>query len=109
MGPHEIVSFRRILSAFPVRISIFDLLERTLLPRDLEDIDLVLMGGSGKYSATSTDPWLEVALDSLRLVHASQVPRVRLVLGLSGHGCRNGRRGGARPGAGPKWARTSSC
>ena len=74
MGPHETTSFRRILASLPVRISVFDLLERALLPRDLEGIDLVLMGGSGKYSATSTDPWLDMALDSLRLVHASRVP-----------------------------------
>ncbi|MXV96343.1 MAG: type 1 glutamine amidotransferase [Gemmatimonadetes bacterium] len=84
MGPHELVSFQRILSPFAVRISIFDLLERSLLPRDLEGVDLVLMGGSGKYSATSTDPWLETALDSLRLVHASQVPAFASCWGFQG-------------------------
>lgn len=84
MGPHELVSFQRILAPFAVRISIFDLLERSLLPRDLEGVDLVLMGGSGKYSATSTDPWLEMALDSLRLVHASQVPAFASCWGFQG-------------------------
>ena len=84
MGPHELVSFQRILSPFAVRISIFDLLKRSLLPRDLEGVDLVLMGGSGKYSATSTDPWLKMALDSLRLVHASQVPAFASCWGFQG-------------------------
>ena len=84
MGPHELVSFRRILSPLTVRISIFDLLQRPLLPSDLEGVDLVLMGGSGKYSATSTDPWLEMALDSLRLVHASQVPAFASCWGFQG-------------------------
>ena len=42
------------------------------------------MGGSGKYSAASTDPWLDMALDSLRLVHASQVPAFASCWGFQG-------------------------
>lgn len=84
MGPHETASFRRILAPLPVRISLFDLLDRTLVAGDLDGVDLVLMGGSGKYSATSTDPWLEMALDSLRLVHASRVPAFASCWGFQG-------------------------
>lgn len=84
MGPHETTSFRRILAPLPVRITIFDLLERPLVPGDLNGIDLVLMGGSGQYSATSTDPWLDVALGSLRTVHASRVPAFASCWGFQG-------------------------
>ncbi len=84
MGPHETASFQRILSPFPVRVSLFDLLDRTLVPGDLEGVDLVLMGGSGKYSATTTDPWLGTALESLRVVHASRVPAFASCWGFQG-------------------------
>ena len=74
MGVHEVRSFKRILAPLSARIDVFDLLIRPLRPRDLDGVDLILIGGSGSYSATSRDPWLEKALDSLRLVHASGVP-----------------------------------
>lgn len=84
MGPHETSSFQRILASLPTRIAVFDLLSRPLQARDLDRVDLVLMGGSGSYSATSTDPWLETALDSLRLVHASRVPAFASCWGFQG-------------------------
>ena len=84
MGPHETASFRRIMASLPAEIAVFDLLGRQLHRRDLEGIDLVLMGGSGSYSATSADPWLETALDSLRLVHASRVPAFASCWGFQG-------------------------
>ena len=74
MAPHEIDSFRRILAPLGATIEIFDLLSGPLRASRLQGVDLVLMGGSGSYSATSTEPWLEVALESLRLVHDSGVP-----------------------------------
>ena len=84
MGPHEITSFRRVLSPFDVDVAIFDLLTRSLSARNLGDVDLVLMGGSGDYSATSRAPWLERALDSLRQVHASGVPAFASCWGFQG-------------------------
>lgn len=74
MSGHETASFERSLAPRAVRIEIFDLLERLLAPEDLEDVDLVLMGGSGAYSAAKGGPWFPTALDSLRNVHASGVP-----------------------------------
>lgn len=74
MSGHEIASFERALVPYTVRIAIFDLLDRQLAPRDLEGADLVLMGGSGAYSAATGGPWFATALDSLRTVHASGVP-----------------------------------
>ena len=84
MGPHEITSFLRVLQPLVVDISVFDLLGRSLVRRDLADVDFVLMGGSGDYSAASTDPWLERALDSLREVHASGVPSFASCWGFQG-------------------------
>ena len=74
MSGHEIDSFERVLAPRAVRIDIFDLLGRLLTPRDLEGVDLVLLGGSGAYSAATGGPWFPTALDSLRTVHASGVP-----------------------------------
>ena len=84
MGPHETGSFRRIMAPLPADIAVFDLLSQPLRLRDLEGIDLVLMGGSGSYSATSSDPWLETALDSLRLVHGSGKPAFASCWGFQG-------------------------
>jgi len=84
MGPHETASFRRVMASLPTEIAVFDLLSRPLLARDLDGVDLVLMGGSGSYSATSTEPWLKTALDSLRLVHASRVPAFASCWGFQG-------------------------
>ena len=84
MGPHETASFGRVLSPLAAEISVFDLLGRSLRHGDLDGIDLVLMGGSGSYSATSTDPWLRTALESLRLVHAAQVPAFASCWGFQG-------------------------
>ncbi len=84
MGPHETASFRRILADLPARICVFNLLARPLRPRDLEGIDLVLMGGSGNYSAAGSDPWLDTALRSLRLVHASRIPAFASCWGFQG-------------------------
>lgn len=84
MGPHETASFQRIMAPLPTRIAVFDLLSRPLHASDLDGVDLVLMGGSGSYSATSTEPWLETALASLRLVHAAQVPAFASCWGFQG-------------------------
>ena len=74
MSGHEIASFERALTPRPTRIEVFDLLGGLLCPRDLDGVDLVLLGGSGAYSAAAGGPWLGTALESLRIVHASRVP-----------------------------------
>ncbi len=84
MGPHEATAFRRALSPLPVELASFDLLSRPLTEADLAGIDLVFMGGSGAYSATSAEPWLDVALDSLRRVHASGIPAFASCWGFQG-------------------------
>ncbi len=84
MGPHEVAAFRRALSPLPIELATFDLLSRPLTGADLAGIDLIVMGGSGAYSATSTEPWLDAALDSLRRVHASGIPAFASCWGFQG-------------------------
>ena len=74
MRRHEVEAFARALPAHPDRISVFDLLTGDLTARHLTSIDMVLLGGSGHYSAAAEGLWLERALDSLRMVHASGKP-----------------------------------
>ena len=74
MSGHEIASFERSLSPRPVRIDTFDLLGELLGPRDLDGVSLVVLGGSGAYSAATGGPWFAKALESLRAVHAAGVP-----------------------------------
>ena len=74
MMSHEVASFERALAPIPAEIGVFDLLGGRLRRADLADIELVLLGGSGAYSAAVGGPWLSSALDSLRAVHASGVP-----------------------------------
>ncbi len=84
MGPHEIASFRRALLPFDARIAVFDLLAEPLRPARLRDVELVLMGGSGAYSAAEPAPWLDRALDSLRAVYESGVPAFASCWGFQG-------------------------
>lgn len=74
MRRHEVESFARGLKTVPERVRVFDLLGGALTDADLAGADVVLLGGSGHYSATGEGPWLERALDSLRRVHGSGRP-----------------------------------
>lgn len=84
MGPHEIESFRRALRPFDARIRVFDLLGGPLRLDCLREAELVLMGGSGAYSAAVAAPWLERALESLRTVCESEVPAFASCWGFQG-------------------------
>jgi len=74
MRGQEVNCFARSLSANASQISVFDLLEAPLLEIDIVDVDVILIGGSGHYSAAGEGRWLEVALESLRVVHDSSKP-----------------------------------
>ncbi len=69
MRQHEVESFARVLGVSPEQIGVFDLLHEPLTKQHLNDADMMLLGGSGHYSAAGEGAWLERALDSLRLVH----------------------------------------
>ncbi|WP_298859572.1 type 1 glutamine amidotransferase [uncultured Gimesia sp.] len=74
MRGQEVNCFAKALAANVSQISVFDLLEAPLSEIDLADIDMILIGGSGHYSAAGEGRWLEVALESLRVVHDSRKP-----------------------------------
>jgi len=74
MRSQEVSSFARVLRTTPDWIRVFDLLGGPLTAEHLENIDVVLLGGSGHYSVTDEGPWLDQALDSLRLVHSERKP-----------------------------------
>ena len=75
MREHEVGVFARALNCRPQRIAVFDLLASSITARELNRFDMVLLGGSGHYSAVAEGPWLDRALDSLRLVHAAGKPK----------------------------------
>lgn len=74
MLKQEVACFAEILESDICQIEVFDLLGGPLQEHDLMESDIVLIGGSGHYSAAGEGDWLEVALDSLRLVHDSRKP-----------------------------------
>ncbi|MGE3316707.1 MAG: type 1 glutamine amidotransferase [Planctomycetaceae bacterium] len=74
MRTQEVACFARALETTTARIGVFDLISTALSERDLENVDVVLLGGSGHYSVTENEPWLDRALDSLRVVYDSRKP-----------------------------------
>jgi GMP synthase (glutamine-hydrolysing) len=70
----EIRCFARALQTQPQRISTISLLKQTPTPEQLAQVDVVLLGGSGHYSATSDAPWLDRTLAALQNLHAIGKP-----------------------------------
>ena len=74
MRQHEVASFVRGLSTSPEMIRVFDLLTGRPRARDFDEADMVLLGGSGHYSAAGEGDWLEQALETMREIHALRKP-----------------------------------
>ncbi|WP_339911902.1 type 1 glutamine amidotransferase [Symmachiella dynata] len=74
MQTHEVESFSRVLGVSPERISVHDMLNSRPSPSTTEQADMVLLGGSGHYSAAGEGEWLMRALDYLRQLHAAGKP-----------------------------------
>ncbi|QDU81710.1 GMP synthase [glutamine-hydrolyzing] [Polystyrenella longa] len=55
-------------------VASLDLLYEQLRKHHLQEVDLVMVGGSGNYSVTSEDDWLHRALDSIRFLYESRKP-----------------------------------
>lgn len=64
----EIGCFSRALHCDPAQIEPHDLLEGAPRARQFAAADMVLIGGSGHYSAAGKGDWLERALDALRML-----------------------------------------
>lgn len=74
MAEHEINSFALHLRCDPGQIRTWDLLEGSPDRDVLGACDIVLIGGSGDYSVVQGGPWLESALDAMRLLHDHDKP-----------------------------------
>ncbi len=74
MREQEINCFRRVLLCNGHQITPWDFLASIPQASELDAHDVVLLGGSGEYSATSTDSWIEPLLDCLRTLHHASKP-----------------------------------
>tara|TARA_B100000029_G_scaffold364281_2_gene357466 strand:- start:763 stop:1509 length:747 start_codon:yes stop_codon:yes gene_type:complete len=66
MRDHERMAFSRVLDIDPQRCDTADLLSDGPTQTQLDRADVVLLGGSGNYSAVDDAPWLDRSLDLLR-------------------------------------------
>jgi GMP synthase (glutamine-hydrolysing) len=74
MRSQEVRCFARMLECDLSDIDVFDLLASALPAEKLQSADMILLGGSGHYSAASESEWLERALDALRDIHRVSKP-----------------------------------
>ncbi len=74
MAAQEIRCFARALDCEPSAIEVFDLLRAAPAIDRLRRVNMLLLGGSGHYSAASESKWLDRALDCLREIHQIAKP-----------------------------------
>ncbi|NOY43531.1 MAG: type 1 glutamine amidotransferase [Planctomycetes bacterium] len=70
----EIGCFANALGCDQGAISTFDLLTGGLSEKDLQQVDAVLIGGSGNYSAAGNSPWLDRTLAGLQTIYELRKP-----------------------------------
>jgi GMP synthase (glutamine-hydrolysing) len=74
MRAQEVRCFARMLECDLSDIEVFDLLASALPLEKLQSADMILLGGSGHYSAAGEGEWLERALDGMREIHRVAKP-----------------------------------
>ncbi len=74
MREQEIGCFARALQCESEQITPWDVLESLPGEAKLAAHDMVLIGGSGDYSATSDEAWIEPILDEMRILHQQSKP-----------------------------------
>ncbi|MFV1965802.1 MAG: type 1 glutamine amidotransferase [Pirellulaceae bacterium] len=74
MRGQEIECFARALDCGPEQIGIFDLLSGAPTVRQLDPVDMVLLGGSGDYSVAEGGTWLSPALEAMRELYDLNKP-----------------------------------
>jgi GMP synthase (glutamine-hydrolysing) len=74
MRAQEVRCFARALECDVAVIDVFDLLAAAPTVGRLKQADVILLGGSGHYSAAGEGAWLERALDAMREIHALSRP-----------------------------------
>ena len=66
MLAQEVDCFARALNCQRDQIRVFDLLSGVPTVAQLDEVDVVLLGGSGDYSVAEGGPWLPPALEAMR-------------------------------------------
>jgi GMP synthase (glutamine-hydrolysing) len=74
MAAQEVRCFARVLECPIASIDVFDLLRAAPSTDRLQQSDMILLGGSGHYSAAGSGEWLDRALDSMRELHRLAKP-----------------------------------
>jgi GMP synthase (glutamine-hydrolysing) len=74
MAGQEIRCFARTLNCEHSAIEVVDLLRAAPTIDKMQRADMLLLGGSGHYSAASEGAWLDRALDCLREIHRIAKP-----------------------------------
>lgn len=74
MRRQEVETFAHTLGCDADQIAVDDLLAGWPGREALQSADVILLGGSGEYSATSHDAWIEPILNGLRELAESQKP-----------------------------------
>jgi GMP synthase (glutamine-hydrolysing) len=74
MRAQEVRCFARMLGCEPAEIDVFDLLQAAPSTAKLQSADMLLLGGSGHYSAAGEGPWLERAFNCMREIHQLSKP-----------------------------------
>ena len=74
MREHEIQCFARSFRCSVDQIRIFDLLSGVPSDHTLDEVDVVLLGGSGDYSVAKGGPWLPAALKTMQELYEYSKP-----------------------------------
>lgn len=74
MAEHEVQCFSRSFRCSQDNIRVLDLLSGVPSKRELEEADVVLLGGSGDYSVAKGGPWLPSALGTMCTLYETSKP-----------------------------------
>jgi GMP synthase (glutamine-hydrolysing) len=74
MAGHEIDCFARSFGCDRESITVLDLLRGAPAARDIDNADVVLLGGSGDHSVVRGGEWLPAALESMRELYRISKP-----------------------------------
>ncbi len=74
MREQEVATFIEALDCSPEQLKTFDLLAGVPDKALLDEFDVILIGGSGNYSAAGESAWLDRTLEGLRQLHALRKP-----------------------------------
>lgn len=74
MRAQEVQCFARALECDAAAIRVLDLLAAAPSRHQLDQVDMVLLGGSGHYSVAGEGEWLDRALDAMRKLYDARMP-----------------------------------